>query len=118
MHSRLGLPRSGRGTVLRITVIGVLLECVVFTVFALSSQDSTLQMCGNSGTPSPVQHVVIVMAENEKYPQVVGNPATPYQSSTLRFQCGLLSNMHGVTHWSEANYRALIGGTFSPDALT
>ena len=80
---------------------------------------SPLTLCGNPGSPSqPVQHVMVVMLENQSYPAVVG-PGTkaPYENGTLATQCGLASQMYGVTHTSAANYLAMSAGTYPPKSV-
>ena len=97
--------------------LATLAPLVAGSAFAGSSP--TLALCGNAGSPtSPVQHVMVVMLENQSYPAVVG-PGTkaPYQSGTLATRCGLASQMYGVTHTSAANYLAMTAGTYPPKTV-
>ena len=73
-----------------------------------------LALCANPGPPtSPIQHVMIVMLENQSFPAVVGPKSkAPYENGTLAVQCGLATTMFGVTHTSAANYLATTAGTF------
>jgi hypothetical protein len=76
--------------------------------------------CGNAPpTAPPTQYKVLtIVAENEKYGDVVGNTTNaPYQNQ-LGAKCGLIAGAHGVTHWSEANYIALTSGVVTPWSLT
>ena len=87
--------------------------------FAASSPATAagLALCGNPGTaPGPIQHVVIVMLENQSYPAVVTGKAAPYESGTLATSCGVAANMYGATHWSAANYLAVTGGQYPPQS--
>jgi phosphatidylinositol-3-phosphatase len=52
-----------------------------------------------------------IMMENTSYSTIIGNPLAP-DINTLASQYGLASNYWGVTHPSEPNYVANIGGSF------
>lgn len=96
---------------------------VVVATFAVSSAAASgvsaastpsLALCGNSGAPTTsVQHVLVVMLENQSYPAVVGTKTkAPYENGTLATQCGLATQMYGATHTSAANYLAMSAGAF------
>jgi phospholipase C len=73
-------------------------------------------MCGHSGTPPPLHHVILVMLENHGYGQVIGNTsAAPYQN-TLAAGCGVATEMFGATHYSAANYLAISAGEYPPNS--
>lgn len=57
------------------------------------------------------QHVVEIMMENTSYGQIIGNPDAP-QLNALADRYGLASDYFGVTHPSEPNYVAAIGGDY------
>lgn len=59
-----------------------------------------------------INHFYVIMEENTNYEDVVGNTAdTPYINSLIN-QYGFAANYYGVTHPSEPNYLATIGGDF------
>jgi phosphatidylinositol-3-phosphatase len=64
----------------------------------------------NSAIPR-YQHVFEIMMENTSYSTIIGNPLAP-TINALASQYGLASNYWGVTHPSEPNYVANIGGSF------
>ena len=57
------------------------------------------------------QHVVEIMMENTSYQTIIGNSNAP-QINALAGKYGLATNYYGVTHPSEPNYAASIGGSF------
>jgi acid phosphatase len=95
-------------------VAGALLALLLLVVPSLRAHGTTpLALCGNPGPAPGIQHVVVVMLENESHEQVVGDTTdAPYINSTLTKQCGYASNMFGVTHYSAANYLALTAGQY------
>ncbi len=68
-----------------------------------------------SGTPTKAiphyQHIVEIMMENTSYGTIIGNANAP-QINALASQYGLATNYFGVTHPSEPNYLANIGGSY------
>ena len=64
----------------------------------------------NSGIPR-YQHIVEIMMENTSYSTIIGNPVAPNLNS-LANKYGLASNYFGITHPSEPNYVANVGGSF------
>ena len=57
------------------------------------------------------QHIVEIMMENTSYGSIIGNASAP-QINALANQYGLATNYFGVTHPSEPNYVANIGGSY------
>ena len=57
------------------------------------------------------QHIVEIMMENTSYGTIIGNPSAP-NINALANQYGLATDYFGVTHPSEPNYVANIGGSF------
>jgi hypothetical protein len=57
------------------------------------------------------QHVVEIMMENTSYQTIIGNSNAP-QINALAGKYGLATNYYGVTHPSEPNYVANIGGSY------
>jgi len=75
---------------------------------AISSASTT--STNNSGIPR-YQHIVEIMMENTSYSTIIGNPLAP-NLNALANTYGLATNYWGVTHPSEPNYVANIGGSF------
>ncbi len=57
------------------------------------------------------QHIVEIMMENTSYSTIIGNPLAP-NINALASKYGLATSYFGVTHPSEPNYVANIGGSF------
>ena len=64
----------------------------------------------------PLQHVFVVVLENQDYSAVIGSSAAPYLNS-LANQNALLTNYFGVGHVSLTNYIGMTDGEL-PDADT
>jgi len=64
----------------------------------------------NSAIPR-YQHIVEIMMENTSYSTIIGNPLAP-NINALANQYGLATDYFGVTHPSEPNYVANIGGSY------
>src|SRR5216684_163542 len=65
---------------------------------------------GNSAIPH-YQHIVEIMMENTSYGTIIGNPSAPHLNA-LASTYGLATDYFGVTHPSEPNYDAAVGGSF------
>lgn len=61
--------------------------------------------------------VAIIMGENQSSSVLNTAPDATFEDQTLSTQCGSLTNMHGETHASEANYQALVSGQYATWAL-
>jgi hypothetical protein len=57
------------------------------------------------------QHIVEIMMENTSYQTIIGNSYAP-QLNALASKYGLATNYYGVTHPSEPNYVANVGGSY------
>ncbi|HEX3492900.1 MAG TPA: alkaline phosphatase family protein [Streptosporangiaceae bacterium] len=55
-------------------------------------------------------HIFVIVMENHSYADVIGNPATP-NLNALASRYGIATNYFAVTHPSEPNYVALLGGS-------
>jgi len=63
-----------------------------------------------SGLP-PIRHVFVIVLENEGYDSTFGNPtADPYLATNLPASGAQLSQYHGIAHFSNPNYIALVSG--------
>src|SRR5438105_1854449 len=76
-----------------------------FSVAPASAQQPT-----TAGVPR-YDHVFVIVEENHGFSDVIGNPAAP-NLNALAKQFGVATNYFGVTHPSEPNYVALLGGGF------
>jgi Phosphoesterase family len=67
-----------------------------------------------SASPHPAaghyDHIFVIVEENHSFSDVIGNPAAP-NLNALASAYGLATNYFGVTHPSEPNYVALMGGS-------
>ena len=91
---------------------------VVFALQGLVAPGSALAttapatLAGYEGIPQ-VGHVFLIIGENTDYDRLDTTNA-PYLESTLRPQSAWLDNYYAATHWSQANYVALVTGQFTP----
>ncbi len=84
------------------------------TVAASGTAVPTATGASTGGVTGPLpryRHVFVVMMENHNYDQIIGNPAAP-RINRLAQTYGLATNYDGVTHPSEPNYVASIGGNY------
>jgi hypothetical protein len=58
-------------------------------------------------------HVFLIIGENTTYDHLNSTNA-PYLMNTVRPQAAWLTQYYAATHWSQANYVALISGQFTP----
>ena len=68
---------------------------------------------GASPGPSPAGrygHIFVIVEENHGYTDVIGNPAAP-NLTALASKYGVATHYFAVTHPSEPNYIALLGGS-------
>ncbi len=68
------------------------------------------RLAASSGVPS-YRHIFVVMLENSNYDQIIGNANAPRINALAR-SYGLATRSYGVTHPSEPNYVATIGGDY------
>jgi phosphatidylinositol-3-phosphatase len=66
---------------------------------------------GREGVPR-FGHVFVIVGENTDYSHLDAKNA-PYLMETLRPQSAWLENYYAATHWSQANYVALVTGQFT-----
>jgi len=64
----------------------------------------------STGLP-PIRHVFVIVLENEGYADTFADASSdPYLATTLAASGALLSEYHGIGHFSNDNYIALISG--------
>jgi hypothetical protein len=59
---------------------------------------------------SSIQHIVVVVMENQGYGSIVGSASAPYLNSLVRLY-GLATNYTAVAHPSQPNYLAIFSGS-------
>ncbi len=95
----------------RLAIIG-LIAVVVATTFVVAVVSAhpggSSSASGDSGMPR-YQHIFYIMMENQAYDEIVGNANAP-RINALAEQYGLATSYYGVTHPSEPNYVASVGG--------
>jgi hypothetical protein len=79
--------------------------------FLIASTPAVAQNSGQEGVPR-FNHVFLIIGENTTYDHLNSTNA-PYLMNTIRPQAAWLTQYHGTTHWSQANYVALISGQFT-----
>src|SRR5258708_16813554 len=90
----------------RIAVGAAAAAAVAWMVTPAVSSAST----ANSAIPH-YQHIIEIMMENTSYGTIIGNPLAP-NINALANKYGLATNYFGVTHPSEPNYVANVGGSY------
>lgn len=90
----------------RIATMALALTGVAWMMTPSVTSASTI----NSAIPH-YQHIVEIMMENTSYGTIIGNSNAP-QINALANQYGLATDYYGVTHPSEPNYVANIGGSY------
>jgi phospholipase C len=95
---------------------GVVVLAVLATgaavVFSRSSQANA-----DAGGMPRFQHVFYIMMENQAYDEIIGKPGSAAavnapHINALAQQYALATNYYGVTHDSEPNYVAAVGGSY------
>ena len=72
-------------------------------------------IAGAAGTSENVPafgHVFVIIGENTTYSHLTSTNA-PYLMNTVRPRAAWLTNYYAATHWSQANYVALVTGQFT-----
>jgi phosphatidylinositol-3-phosphatase len=88
-------------------------------VLALSA--FSLVLAGSTSAAQPrndvknYQHVFVIMMENTRYSQLVGNPNAPWINSAIA-QYGVATNYFGASHPSQPNYIAATSGITGPNS--
>src|SRR5262249_11243999 len=78
-----------------------------------SPASGRVRSAGNPSEGVPAfGHVFLIIGENTTYSHVKASDA-PFLMGTLRPHAAWLSNYYAATHWSQANYVALVTGQFT-----
>ncbi len=88
--------------------VALIASAAVAGVVAAHGNDN--RQGGEAGVPR-YQHVFVIMMENSNYDQIIGNTNAPHINA-LAQRYGLATSYYGVTHPSEPNYVALVGGSY------
>ena len=83
------------------------LVCVMIAALAVTPVFAA--SAPNASSIPKYDHIFVIVEENHGFTDVIGNPAAP-NLNALAGQFGLATNYFGVTHPSEPNYVALLGG--------
>ena len=94
-------------------VVSVIVSVVALVVLVLPATIVGAASKSSPNSPATVpsyDHVFVVVEENHGFQDVIGNPAAP-NLNALAKQFGLATQYFGVSHPSEPNYVALLGGS-------
>jgi len=90
----------------RVILLAAIASCFLATAHGTSSASSLLE-----GVPK-FGHVFLIVGENTTYDHLTSVNA-PYLMETLRPRSAWFTEYYGATHWSQANYVALVSGQFT-----
>ncbi|HEX8034531.1 MAG TPA: alkaline phosphatase family protein [Ktedonobacterales bacterium] len=101
--------------VIALIVLGVVAVLVIAWFVAPSSRGTVSQTYVQgpyvSSDVPQYQHIFYIMMENHSYDDIIGNPNAP-QLNAYAHTYALATSYYGVTHPSEPNYVAAIGGSY------
>ncbi len=80
-------------------------------VLILGGMAGPARAASQEGVPS-FGHVFLIIGENTDYSKVTG-ASMPYLVTTVRPNAAWFTNYYAATHWSEANYVALVSGQYN-----
>jgi hypothetical protein len=100
-------PRTKSNSALQILVS----IAAILISFLIATTPAIAQTSGNERVPR-FNHVFLIIGENTTYDHLNSTNA-PYLMNTIRPQAAWLTEYYGTTHWSQANYVALISGQFT-----
>jgi phospholipase C len=89
----------------RLTIAGILGAPVLCALALVAPTGAAAQ---EAAIP-PYDHIMVVIAENHGYDEIIGNPRAPNLNRLAQLY-GLASNYYGVVHPSQGNYVAILGG--------
>jgi phosphatidylinositol-3-phosphatase len=87
-------------------VVLAIIAAGVATVFIRTGQAKA-----DAGGMPRFQHVFYIMMENQAYNEIIGNASAP-NINALAVEYSLATSYYGVTHPSEPNYVAAVGGSY------
>ena len=98
--------RNRRYQIVAGIVVLALLAAGVATIFVRANQAKA-----DTGGMPRFQHIFYIMMENQAYDEIIGSSSAP-SINALAKQYTLATNYYGVTHDSEPNYVAAVGGSY------
>ena len=87
-------------------VLLAIIAAGVATVFTRANQAQA-----HAGGMPRFQHIFYIMMENQAYDEIIGNSSAP-NLNALANKYALATSYYGVTHPSEPNYVAAVGGSY------
>ena len=103
-------PRFG---VMFVSVLALAAGVIAAVPAAASPASGHARSAGNPGEGVPAfGHVFLIIGENTTYSHLSASNA-PYLLRMIRPHAAWLSNYYAATHWSQANYVALVTGQFT-----
>src|SRR5262245_7339874 len=103
-------PRFG---VMSVPVLALAAGMIAAMAAPASPASGLVRSPDNPGEGVPAfGHVFLIIGENTTYSHLKASNA-PYLMSTIRARAAWLSNYYAATHWSQANYVALVTGQFT-----
>ncbi len=94
----------------RWTLVVGIIALVSMTLAGCSTQPSGPPPATNTSIPR-YQHIFLIVMENHDYDDIIGSKQAPHLNALAK-EYGLATNYWAVTHPSEPNYVAMIGGSF------
>jgi len=96
-----------------VSVLALAAGMIAAVPAAASPASGHVRSAGNPGEGVPAfGHVFLIIGENTTYSHLSASNA-PYLLGTIRPHAAWLSNYYAATHWSQANYVALVTGQFT-----
>lgn len=90
-----------------------MIAAMALPVSPASSASGRARLAGNPAEGVPAfGHVFLIIGENTTYSHLSSANA-PFLMGTIRPHAAWLSNYYAATHWSQANYVALVTGQFT-----
>src|SRR5215469_3582134 len=109
-HPRRNLVRARiRTALIAVLAVGAVLGAAAAIPASAAAGPSVA--VAREGVPS-FGHVFLIIGENTTYSHLTTTNA-PYLLGTIRPQSAWLTNYDAATHWSQANYVALVSGQFT-----
>jgi phospholipase C len=93
-----------------VSLVAAVVAALAIATVASAHQFNQSSAHDQSGFPR-YQHIFVIMLENHSFAETFDNAGTP-NINALAHKYGLATNYFGVTHPSEPNYVASIGGSF------
>lgn len=97
--------RTTRG-LCQVFIIGTLTLIILFGALSATAQNAT-----DEGVPR-FDHVFLIIGENTTYDHLNATNA-PFLMGTIRPKAAWLTQYYAATHWSQANYVALVSGQYT-----